>query len=229
MTATTTHLYSAGSPTVFFVVASVAHLPPASHAISFHSCRILTRRFCDADPLLPQRPAPRCPSFAPIPHATTFDIIVPSPQQRTRYVGCSGRSGATGPLTSRSVARTFSADDLRPLVRNTAASWSRPGSHDLRISDRAFDHRWRQVDDVLCHGGGDDRQSGQSLWVGGSDHERRVTESVRLVGSDAWTRSMFIGLIQKVRTLEPTFPSTAFEVRTIFQWSRHRSREASID
>jgi glycerol-3-phosphate dehydrogenase len=44
-----------------------------------------------------------------------------------------------------------------------------------------------------------------------------VTEPVRLVGSDAWTRSMFIGLIQKVRALEPTFPSTASEVLTIFE------------
>jgi len=44
-----------------------------------------------------------------------------------------------------------------------------------------------------------------------------VAESVCLVRSDAWTRNMFIGLIQKVHTLEPTFLSTASEVRTIFQ------------
>ncbi|KAG6880683.1 hypothetical protein C0993_005143, partial [Termitomyces sp. T159_Od127] len=37
-----------------------------------------------------------------------------------------------------------------------------------------------------------------------------VTENVRLVGSDGWSRNMFIGLIQRVRVMVSSAPYTHF-------------------
>ena len=95
---------------------------------------------------------------------------------------------------------------LRPLVRNPAAS-STEGlvrNHMIYVSPSGLltiaGGKWttyramaeETVDEAVKAFGLEDRTTNGC-----------VTESVRLVGSDAWTRNMFIGLIQKVRTLEP--------------------------
>lgn len=112
---------------------------------------------------------------------------------------------------------------LRPLVRNPAAN-STEGlvrNHMIYVSPSGLltiaGGKWttyramaeETVDEAVKAFGLEDRTTNGC-----------VTESVRLVGSDAWTRNMFIGLIQKVRMLEcPTFPRLSSEVRTIFFFS----------
>ena len=109
---------------------------------------------------------------------------------------------------------------LRPLVRNPAAN-STEGlvrNHMIYVSPSGLltiaGGKWttyramaeETVDEAVKAFGLEDRTTNGC-----------VTESVRLVGSDAWTRNMFIGLIQKVRMLEcPTFPRLSSEVRAIF-------------
>jgi glycerol-3-phosphate dehydrogenase len=98
---------------------------------------------------------------------------------------------------------------LRPLVRNPAAN-STEGlvrNHMIYVSPSGLltiaGGKWttyramaeETVDEAVKAFGLEDRTTNGC-----------VTESVRLVGSDAWTRNMFIGLIQKVRMLECPLP-----------------------
>lgn len=110
---------------------------------------------------------------------------------------------------------------LRPLVRNPAASSTEclVRNHMIYVSPSGLltiaGGKWttyramaeETVDEAVKTFGLEDRTANGC-----------VTETVRLVGSDAWSRNMFIGLIQKVRMLEPpTFPSsTASEVASYF-------------
>jgi glycerol-3-phosphate dehydrogenase len=55
-----------------------------------------------------------------------------------------------------------------------------------------------------------------------------LTEHVRLVGSDAWNRNMFIRLIQRVRSFLG-FLSSFLDCEPVPVWSGHRSCQASIE
>jgi len=53
-----------------------------------------------------------------------------------------------------------------------------------------------------------------------------VTDRVRLIGSDGWSRNMFIGLTQRVRLLEVWFVESYLTV-TFLVWSFSGRREIS--
>ena len=90
---------------------------------------------------------------------------------------------------------------IRPLVRNPNAS-STEGlvrNHMLHVSDSGLltiaGGKWTTYRKMA------EETVDEAVKVFGlKERNKCVTESVRLIGSDGWSRNMFIGLIQRVRT-----------------------------
>lgn len=59
----------------------------------------------------------------------------------------------------------------------------------------------------------------EAVKVFGFDVGGCVTESVRLVGSEGWSKNMFIGLVQRVSFLSPSSVSVSGDLSTDEWWS----------
>lgn len=118
---------------------------------------------------------------------------------------------------------------LRPLVRNPSASTTEGlvRNHMIYVSDSGLltiaGGKWttyramaeETVDEAVKVFGLEDKVTNGC-----------VTDRVKLIGSDAWSRNMFIGLIQRVCPLVE-FPAEPYMTARLPVWSFHRCRETS--
>jgi glycerol-3-phosphate dehydrogenase len=120
---------------------------------------------------------------------------------------------------------------LRPLVRDPSAQGGTEGlvrSHVVHVSPETglltvAGGKWttyramaEEAVDVAV----------QTFGLGDKVKSGCVTETLRLVGSDGWSRNMFIGLIQQVRLR--FFSSYRWSVDWVVVWSRNRCSKTFI-
>lgn len=118
---------------------------------------------------------------------------------------------------------------LRPLVRNPSASTTEGlvRNHMIYVSNSGLltiaGGKWTTYRAMA------EEAVDEAVKVFGLENKVTngcVTDRVRLIGSDGWSRNMFIGLTQRVRRLEDQFMKSNLTT-TFLVWSVNRCRETS--